>query len=237
MSVTPEQIRAARALLGWRQTDLAIKARFFRDVDETTKTKMTEEELADKGPVFRFETGRTRSIEILDAMCNALAAEGIVFLPSGGVDIVKKRDVRILRGQEGFWSFYDDVYETVKATGGEILVSSAVEGLYWKWLGEKREPHRKRMETIEFTQKIIIREGTEHTRSYSTTHFRELPKEQFADIPFYVYGEKLAIIHFEEDDVQVFVLEEAAIAEAYRKMFRTIWNICKKPSAEAIKED
>ncbi len=65
--ITPEQCRAARALLGWRQTDLAKKA----GVAYST--------------LRNFETQRTGILVAnLAAIEGALTASGIVFIPANG---------------------------------------------------------------------------------------------------------------------------------------------------------
>jgi hypothetical protein len=66
--------------------------------------------------------------------------------------------------------------------------------------------------------------------AYSTTEYRLLPEDQFTGIPFSVYGTKLAIINFQPDDVQVFIIDEPNIAEAFTVSFFALWNTCKEPS-------
>lgn len=210
MSVTANQIKAARGLLDWTQDDLA------------------KESGLQIGQVRRFENGGSQTIEVLDALTQAFEHQGIEFIHEG----VRKsqRNIRTLKGQLGFWDFYDDVYHTVKAQGGEVLVSYAEESLFWNWLGDKRIEHQKRMEKLNnFTQKIIVKEGPrQRLASYQTTSYRYVSEENFAGIPFYVYGTKLAIIDFEPDDVTVFILDHPRIASAYARMFHTMWEICEE---------
>jgi transcriptional regulator with XRE-family HTH domain len=74
LSVSPEQVKAARELLGWIQGDLAFEAR----LSQTS--------------VSRFERGaRHCGRQVIDAMQRALEAAGIEFI-SGDQPAVKIRD-------------------------------------------------------------------------------------------------------------------------------------------------
>jgi hypothetical protein len=100
-----------------------------------------------------------------------------------------------------------------------------------QWLGDKRHSHKERMYRLNnFEQKIIVQEGTsELLTSYDTTSYRLLSKKQFSGVPFYLYGDKLAIINFEPDDVQIFIIDQPNIAQAYEKTFFALWDTCKIP--------
>ena len=50
------------------------------------------------------------------------------------------------------------------------------------------------------------------------------PKDRFSEIPFYVYGNKLAIILFEPDNVSISIIDNPKIAEAYKKQFNVMWD-------------
>lgn len=209
--ITGPQSSAARALLGWTLADLA------------RESGLAAATLTD------FENAkRPSSSETIQKIISAFERAGIMFTDGEGV---RKRtyEVRVLRGQEGFWSFYDDIYETIKSKGGKILVSNVDEKVFWKWLGDKRTPHKARMEKLtNFEQKIIVKEGTsELLTAYDTTAYRLLPAHQFAETPFYLYGDKLAIINFEERDVQIFIIDQPNIAAAYEKTFFALWDICR----------
>lgn len=210
MLVTPGQIKAARAMLDWSAEDLGKRV----GVVKTT--------------ISAIETGRSNgSVEVLGAIVKALESGGIEFLPDGGV---RPRQGRIvtLHGQSGYWDFYDDVYETVKEVGGEILVSNVDERDFDKWLGEKWGNHRNRMsellKTKAFNLKILIKEGDRHFTVPGHAEYRWTPKERFSEIPFYVYGQKLAIILFEPNNVSVHVIDNPKITEAYKKQFDVIWE-------------
>lgn len=72
MAISPRQIRAARALLGWPQAELAQKAGVHRNV------------------LARLEAGRTDpKVSTLDAVVEALQAHGIIFFADSDGEGVK----------------------------------------------------------------------------------------------------------------------------------------------------
>lgn len=211
--ITGPQSTAARALLGWTLADLA------------KESSLATATLTD------FENAkRPSSSDTIQKIMDAFDRAGIMFTDGEGV---RKRtyEVRVLRGQKGFWEFYDDVYETIKEKGGEMLIHNVDEKLFTKWLDTKIPSHRKRMHELgNFTQKVIICEGDMNFAvDYKTTEYRWASKENFAAMPFYLYGQKLAMILFEDEDVSVFIIDQPLIALSYRSLFIAAWDRAKIP--------
>jgi hypothetical protein len=136
--------------------------------------------------------------------------------------------MKTLQGQQGYWEFYDDVYETVKKLGGEILVANVDEREFDKWLGERWETQKNRMIELSqkksFNLKILVKEGDRHFTVPEYAEYRWTPKDRFSEIPFYVYGRKLAIILFEPKNVSIYIIDNPKISEAYKKQFNVIWD-------------
>jgi transcriptional regulator with XRE-family HTH domain len=209
--ITIQQIKAARGLLEWNQEELANHAGLHVD------------------QVRRFEVGKSKTLEILEAIYKAFTIQGIEFIEEG----VRKRkyEIRVLQGQQGFWDFYDDIYETIRKQGGDIFVHNVDETLFTKWLGEKRFSHRERMHKLtNFEQKIIIREGDMNFAvNYASTQYRWASANEFSPTPFYLYGERLAMVMFEDDNVSVFILDQPKITESYKILFMAAWERAKVP--------
>jgi len=210
--ITVQQIKAARALLEWTQEELANHAGLHVD------------------QVRRFEVGKSQTLEVLQGIHKAFAAQSLEFIPDG----VRKRkyEIRVLHGQKGFWDFFDDVYETMKAHGGDILVHNVDESLFLKWVGEEFWPrHRDRMSKLgNFDQKIIICEGDDNfIADFSTTQYRWADRKEFSPNPFYLYGQKLAMVTFEKDDISIFIIDQPKITESYRMLFMGAWDRAKVP--------
>lgn len=206
MFISIEQIKAARALLDWTQADLAEKSGI--NVDQ----------------VRNFESGRSRSLSVLESIFTTFTKNDISFVEQGVIK--RKSEIRILRGQSGFWDFYDDVYETVRVAGGDIFAHNVDEASFLKWLGPKKEEHRARMSILNnFAQKVIIREEDNNLAvDYGSIEYRTIPAKDFSSVPFYIYGDKLALITFKNDDVAVFIIAEPDITQAFKKLFLSIWD-------------
>lgn len=207
--ISASQIKAARALLDWSQEDLA---------------KMVEVSL----PTLRnIEKGGDAKQETLKNITSAFEENGIEFLIDDGVKR-KTSALKTLQGQQGYWDFYDDVYNTVKMIGGEILVANVDEREFDKWLGDRWENQKNRMLELSaqrsFNLKILVKEGDRHFTVPEYAEYRWTPKDRFSEIPFYVYGRKLAIILFEPKNVSIYIIDNPKIAEAYKKQFNVIWD-------------
>lgn len=206
---TIEQIRAARALLGWSQHDLAEKAG-----------------LSQTG-IARIENGtnqpNTKTLEKINA---AFDASEIEFIGDSGV---KRRtgEVRTLRGSQGFKDFMNDVYETVSQSGGEICVYNVDETNWTKWMGESAyKSHAERMKEIKipFNFKIMVEEGDTNFIASDFAQYKWFPKNLFDRQSFYCYGNKLAFIKFVEDFVEVMILPQKEFSNGFRVLFNIAWD-------------
>lgn len=212
---TIEQIRAARALLGWSQHDLADKA----DLSQTG--------------IARIENGtnqpNTKTIEKIKA---AFDAAEIEFLGSSGL---RKRtgEVRTLRGAEGFRIFMDDVYQTITQMGGEICVYNVDEKNWIKWMGEEGyKTHADRMKNISkpYNFKILIEEDDNFFIASEIAKYKWFPKELFNRQSFYSYGNKLALINFMDNDVTIMILDQVDFTRGFHVLFNIAWDyVAKSP--------
>ena len=207
--ISSHQIKAARALLDWSQEDLS---------------KLVDISL----PTLRnIEKGGDTKQESLKRIKAVFEENGIEFVIDDGV---KRRSsaMTTLQGQQGYWDFYDDVYETVKKLGSEILVANVDEREFDKWLGKRWETQKNRMielsQSKNFNLKILVKEGDRHFTVPEYAEYRWTPKDRFSEIPFYVYGRKLAIILFEPKNVSIYIIDNPKISEAYKKQFNVIWD-------------
>lgn len=203
--VTLEQIKAARALLQWTQKDLAAHAGL------------------NDAQVHSFESGRTRSLEVMEAVCLAFMANNIEFLGRDGVR-VKKDEITVLHGKEGFETLFNDIYETVKAVGGELALNNASDEKFMKWAQDIGDLHQARMKALNnFTFRILVEAGDTSAVSSSYAEYRKIPKEEFSSVPFYVYGTKLAILLLDHDPI-IYIINSAEIAQAYLAQFNRDWK-------------
>lgn len=217
MFITLEQIRAARALLKWTQKDLAAHARLKDD------------------QVHNFEGGRSRSLEVLEAIHQAFITNGIEFTNGEGVR-KKKEGIKILKGRSGFLDFYNEVLKVAEQMGGEFCVSNVDESLFDFWLGSHLDEYVKRITALKnISFRVLIKEGDYNFAASEYAKYRWVPEKFFSNVPFYIYGDKMAFVLFQEhEDVSVYVIEQKDIVEAQRTQFNINWNAATEiPEARA----
>ncbi len=211
---TIEQIRAARALLGWSQNDLADHA----DLSQTG--------------IARIENGTNKpNSTTLSKIKSAFDRHDITFIDDTGV---KKRvnEVRTLKGADAMSTFLDDVYNTVLENGTkenptEVFLSNVVHENWIKWMGDdKWENHTNRMTKDKdiMDVRIIVREGDTHFPAQAYSKYKWMPSEYFNDKSFYSYHDKLAFLHFMDDGIEILLIKQEDFAKGYRDLFTIAWN-------------
>jgi len=220
--ITGPQLRAARGLLGWNREELA---QFAKVSPETVKN---------------IETGTFRpQAETEQKIYRAFAERDVHFTDYEGVQL-RKDTVTRYEGVDGFKKFMDSVYEVAKdpvsATGGDkpICISSVDDRLFAKYLGDYLPIHIKRMNELKGLSTHILIHDKPHTltaeesKGQSYREYRRLPEQIVGNVPFYVYGDKLAILMFEGANApQIVVIGSALVAKAYREQFNVIWKAAK----------
>ena len=214
--ITAAQLRAARGLLDWTRSELAKAANIS---PETVKN---------------IEHGTFRPQETTaDAIVKAFAAHDVEFTESDGVRI-KRDKVMQYEGSEQFKRFMDDVYKTAvedpeTAIGGKkpIYVSNVDDRFFVKYLGEYSPFHSRRMNELKNIRvKVLVKDNDSFSAPESNyLEYRWNPKQDISDVPFYVYGDKFAIIMFNEEPApKVVVISSALVSKAYREQFETLWE-------------
>lgn len=209
MTITTAQMRGARGLLNWSQSELSKRTGI-----STTS-------------IGNIEAGNTQAREsTLRVIRQAFENSGIEFIGTEGMR--KRTDfIRTFQGREQFWDFYEDVYSTLLENPGEVVVSNADEQKFLSFLTQEQTIiHRDRMQGIEgVSYRILVSEGDDFlAASSSYAQYRWMPQELFSSVPFYIYANKMAIIRF-GNEPQVYVIKNQDITDSYRKQFEAIWNM------------
>lgn len=215
-----KQIRAGRELLGLNQAAIA-------EIMDVSLSKIS-----------RAENGDTKSIDTLLEMKAVLDRLGIELSDDGGVRPKQSRIDRFI-GRDGFYAFMDDVYATAKTVGGEICLFNGVPAQLQKWLGsEWYATHAARMMEIRdrFTFKVTVREGEKLFIGQSFAEYRWFPEHMFNERTIYVYGDKVAFLTFDDNDVRILVMHQNEIADSFRVLFNIAWNQVAMPIPAPEKE-
>lgn len=217
--ISAAQLRAARGLMDWSRGDLSKAAKISQ---ETIKN-------IEHG-IFRPQEETESSI------MTAFAAHGVEFIENEGVR-KNMNKVYTFEGVEGFKNFMDDVYETSRDldargdTEKPTCISYVNDRFFEKYLGDFLSFHIKRMNMIRNCKIRILIEDIPSTytdEERKTSSYREYRKHALGvagNVPFYVYGDKLAILVFEDlKDPQIVVISSVAVAKAYRDQFNVMWK-------------
>lgn len=211
MLITADQIRAARALKNWSQTDLAERTGL-------AVPTIANIELGKQAP------GKNTIEKIIDAF----AIGGIEFIGETGVQKRQQTSI-VFRGTAELHKFYELIYENVRGDDSEILVGNVDERDFVKHMDEHTlQLHLDRMKELGAHYKILVCEGDYFFPVSVYAEYRWISKEEFSSIPFYVFADKLAIILWLDEPV-VFLLNDPAAANLYREKFMDQWKKSKKP--------
>ena len=203
--INPDQIRAARALLDWKLSDLA-------KVSGITVNGIS---LIERGEV----QGRRESLETIQ---KAFEEAGVEFTPGSGVR-KKDRIVVTFEGQGAQQSLLNDVYETLRDTGGEVLIAHVDEAIAIRDLSEEfLAQHVKRLKASGITERMLVRAG-DHNVVTSPSDYRAIAEEYFIATPMFIYGQKLALMSWSPTPRAV-ILEDGRFAESARRLFNFVWD-------------
>ncbi len=204
--INARQIRAARALLNWNQTQLADFAGVARSSIKNIENEITAPR-ADSAAAIQ----------------EAFENHGVEFLPGSGVRL-RNEMVTVLEGENANEKLLEDVYNTLSQTsGGEVLITG---------LKEFSDPeseeyqrvvtHIERLAKINATERVLLEEGDTNFIS-PWECYRWIPKDYFREAPFQLYGNKLALISWGPPQ-QIVIIENPLFAASFRNLFNFAWD-------------
>lgn len=215
---TGTQIAAARQLLEWSQADLST----YSHVSKPTIIRMEKDLNSVKD-------------DIRQRVVSALQMYGVEFV-DGGVRRTTHK-IKEFSGAEGFRDFMWDVYNTASEQGGDICLYNARPQYWYEWLGEEwYHSHASRMTNIKdkITFHAISNENNPLFIASDFGEYRWFPNDLYNDKAFYAYGDKLGFMNFEDNSVNIVVIEHADFANAFRTLFKIAWdNVAIIPQKEA----
>lgn len=220
MRLTGPQIAAAISLVGMTRESLCKEAAIAKN----TLIKILNNDTA----AYREST--ISKIRII------LEGRGVEFTENQGVRF-QERDIQTLKGVEGFKTFLDNVYKYVKdheeeSTDYEPVCSSSVNDKdFIRHLGDYFKFHINRMNTLKnFKHRILLKERPASLQPQELSHsgyreYRKRSPQDTANVAFYVYGDKLAILMLAEAEPQIVVITSMLVAQAYREIFNALWQM------------
>lgn len=208
--ISAGQIRAARALLNWSQEDLATTAK----LSVATIRKL---ELGHISP--RGETTRNIRLSFENAELEFLEPDGVRRRPE---------EIKIYQGHEEVRDFYDDVYETMRKSGGDMVILNPSDKTHFlDIIGDYCAFHTERMVTLLKSNPVkkILTEDIKNLLATGYVEYRHMSKHYINPVPFYIYGDKYAIIMTEvTPSPKIMVIQSRNLADAYRQQFYSMWE-------------
>lgn len=214
--ISREQIKAARAMLDWSQGYLADQC-----------------ESVSVATIKLIEAGKIKSTDkTLGIIQKTLEKNGLEFLPQSGVRL-KDDVIEIIERETEHENIYlrllDDVYYTLKDSGGEVLISYADNSKSPQDVIDKQLMIRN----AGIRTRFLVRAGDTHL-IYPLDEYRYLPEGHFVNSPSLVYGKKHAVMIKGEGESlysRIIVINNDAIAEIQKSQFEYFWQMGAKPEA------
>lgn len=211
---TIEQIRAARAMLGWSQGDLADKAG-----------------LSQTG-IARIENGSHKpNASTTEKISHALGKQGIVFTDRG----IEKHEYPIYttRGathEEAYLKLLDDVFGHLREIDEpELLIMFANDEVSPPSV--VRAYRNMREHGIRMRQ--LIEEGNTYLMGL-LSEYRAIPKEFFINRVTLIYGDRIA--NESADVCQGVIRVDPVNAHIQRNMFNIMWKVLPQPERTTADE-
>lgn len=206
--ITGRQCRAARGLLGWTQADLG-------DACGLSKTAINN-----------FESGgssiKQSSAENIE---NAFKKCSIELTADEGVKL-RRDNARILRGDKVLIPLWEDIVETMKDKGGEVLITNASETQATEKYGSDLQYYVDKRREAGITTRLLICEGDTHLIG-DGKGYKWISEDifNFAHMT-YVYADKVALFLWKE--TVLVIIESPDAANAERERFELLWEKAKE---------
>lgn len=207
--ITIRQIDAGLALLGLNRSNLADSMGIKKSTLNAYFTGQAS-----------IPSGRLGEIQ------KWLENSGILFTEDEGLKLNKAEIVKY-EGKQGFVAFMTDVMEMARKGNIEICVSNVDEKNWENILPhEFAEHYRSEMAKVKnLSSKILVKEGDSFFTASKFVEYRSIPASLFhEDTSFYAYGDKLALITFHDDSVQIVTLKNKQFTDSFKMLFNAIWN-------------
>jgi transcriptional regulator with XRE-family HTH domain len=198
----PNQIRAARALLGWHQKDLARIA----GISELS--------------VINIESGKSSpKKETLDKILTAFAMSGVVI----SADAVEFKDnsVVTLNGLNWFLKIMDDMENTSAAAGPDDTGWTMIHADSRRSVPEEME----RMAAAGSKVRQFVEEGNNFFIAGNPSVYKYIPRRHYIKDGLAIcYGDKVALVRQTPEQAKVTMFRNAKLAKCMKHISDLLWE-------------
>ncbi|MBI3441721.1 MAG: helix-turn-helix transcriptional regulator [Proteobacteria bacterium] len=204
--ITPEQIKAARALLKWKQSDLATASGL-------SLPSINNIERAIGSP----------RVDTMAALQTALENGGIQFTSGRGVCLRDEVfEVHKYEGDDFIRKQNDDLFSCMHSPADDALMCGLDERKFVEYAPDQVTRYDRYQKKTRFTERILIR--TDDTFFLANPHvYRWISPQLIGTIPYLVYKDRFVMIMWESR--RVVIIRNQSIADTFRKQFDFLWNL------------
>lgn len=213
MMISAEQIKAARAILGWSQDEMADKA----GLSPTTICNLEKARNLDKCQITLRSVIEVR---------RAFERHGLEFLDGDGVRR-RTEEVTIYARPDSCDSFFEDILETAEEHQGEIVAVARSQEMLCQALGSGGADQSERLRELAEAApiKCLLSETQPIPLMTDACQFRISPKYHVGAASYLVCGDKYAVILAEGRGMFKFVVFKSVfMAQTARHDFLPLWD-------------
>ena len=204
--ITPQQIKAARALLDWKQSDLATASGLS---------------LPSVNNIERA-TGSPRT-DTMEALQGAMEDAGIEFMSGQGVRLKEEIfDVFKYEGDDFIEKQNDDLFACMQGAADEALMCGLDERKFPQYAPDQVVRYDAYQKKTKFKERILIRNSDTFFLA-NPKAYRWISPELIGTIPYLVYKDRFVMIMWEQK--RVIIIRNQGVADTFRKQFDFLWNM------------
>ncbi|MGE0108636.1 MAG: multiprotein-bridging factor 1 family protein [Bdellovibrionales bacterium] len=209
MQLQSTQVKAARAILGWSQEDLACRS----GVGITT--------------IRQFENGYEPRRNTAMSLQDTLEQAGLEFMENEGVR--RRADlVRILEGADSCQKLYNDFLQSVHSGVDEIVACIFSYPILSETLGLSDKDGRNRIESLRNyarIKSIVPDDVLPAGRGETLVEVKYSYNELMGNAQYYVYGGKTALVFPQGGrDYRFVIFDIPSGAQQFREHFQDLWS-------------
>jgi transcriptional regulator with XRE-family HTH domain len=218
--ITGEQIRAARALLDWKQSDLARESGLSLPSINNIER--------------HIGSPRVDTLRAIQLTCEKA---GIEFIGQQGV---KKHSEQFTideyQGYDFIRYLYDDFLACMNGPEDVVLMSGIDDRKFPEYAPDQTLRYYEHHVKTQFIEKALLVEGDTYYLS-DPTNYRWISAELLGQIPYWLYKNRLVMIMW--DVKRVVIIRSQSIVDTFEKQFNFLWNMAKPvpPHARNLLED
>ena len=206
MIISPEQIKAARAWMGW------------------TREYLAEEAGVSTGTIRNIEDGKVspRSVEPIRLV---FESKGFKFYGRHGLSR-QPSETKTFAGPDSCDEFYQELLSIAKQKGGEIVAIFRTQQQLARALGVTDFTRHERLEQLakHAVIKCLLSEDRELAFNLASIHFRATPHNPFGPMAQIVYGDTTIIIVGNGREFFFHITKSVETANSGLKDFASRWE-------------